>query len=186
MSSIAFVTLGPEGTDAAYLASRLSDRVLLFPTFRSAMESSASGDGAALIPCGAADSSGDLWVDLHFGFRERLVLARSFECATKPMCLAQQIRMTANPGVSSHRATLAFATQLVPHAPVRLAPSKVHAVRQCARGETEFCIGSVDVVEKHDLHRVACFSASMLWTVYCLESQMTDVVTALIRAGVTQ
>lgn len=165
------VTLGPVGTDAEALASRLALDVRLVNSFREAMDRACTEKVVALVACGHLRLRGSIleesWTELHFEYCDRLRLVRCFSAATKPMCIAVHADCDRPRTIAIHPATKAFAKRFAPGLELRFVGSKPLAVSLCLTGDVDMCIGSVDVVQQHPTLRVLqVFRPSMVWALY--------------------
>jgi hypothetical protein len=164
-------TLGPRGTDSQAVAATLSDNVILVDSFERAVRLAIEHGAQVLIPCGYVSgtaSDRQNWVDLHFQFQEQLEPVRVLLRKTKPMCAAIRAGTNLSPDrVSIHPTTTALANRYFPGSEIVCASSKPAAVQACVSGETNGCIGSLDVVEEFDVLSVlAVFRPKMIWVLY--------------------
>src|SRR5687767_13397343 len=164
-------TLGPRGTDAHAVAAALSDRVLLFDSFRESLENAERHDCIALVPCGCGSFDAralDRWVDLHFQFGGRLSVLGLEKRPTKRMCAAVHRDAGRAPAsVGLHPATQFFARKYFPNAEVVAFETKIAAAEACAAGRVDACIGTLDIVRTFGSLRVLdSFDAEMIWILY--------------------
>ena len=168
------VTLGPAGTDAHNAARRFA-KVRLVESFPVAMETALRDSLAALVPAGYIAHSGDTvtdsWVNLHFRYSGRMTLAGVWHEPTKPMCLATGHRSGSSPKelrtVALHPATAVFLEKHAPNSAPRFVQAKPLAVELARTGETDGCIGSVDLVRATGTLRILkTFDAVMVWCLY--------------------
>lgn len=178
-SRLPVATLGPEGTDAHAVAVTVSDDIVYCDSFREAIQVALRDARAALVPCGCGSldpMQRDRWVDLHFEFSDRVEPIDVFVRKTKTMCAAVR-RDTARPPttVSAHPATRVFANEFFPEAEIIPVESKPEAVRACADGHVDGCIGSLDVVQAHEnLQVLRSFEAEMVWVLYARKSRVAN------------
>lgn len=163
---VSIATLGPAGTDAEYLARRLSSGVILHDTFGAALAQACSEDCVALVACGCLSET-ETWVDLHFRFSDSLDMVCVTSVPTKPMCFAVNV----NAGkpvrtVGVYLAVRALADRYAPEATVVGFASKPAAVQACAEGQIDACIGSLDTARHCDLSIVDVIEGSMVWGLY--------------------
>jgi len=132
------------------------------------------------------DASYPAWVDLHFGFRDRLKLADVWESPTREMCIAMRrdrsMSLDRVGTLALHRSTRSLVSGRFARSPeMRFVRAKPLAVQQLVSGEVDACVGSVDVVTQHDeLRVVERFTPSMLW---CLYEAIDDVQGARPRSA---
>jgi len=190
MSTIALATLGPAGTDAADLAIELCPWVELVESFRKAMDLATTGPFVALVPCGTGPAPGeksqaDRWVDLVFCYTGSLEIAGVLVRRTKPMCLARRrgLSISDSKSLALHPATLSFALRYAPGVLLSFSRSKVDAVEDCAAGRVDLCIGSCDVVLRHEnLEVVTVFEPQMVWTLFA-RPQLRSTVACLLEGA---
>lgn len=169
------VTLGPSGTDAEAAARQHFPRVELTDSFGQAMETAWTKDICALVPTGYLERNSvgirKSWVDLHFGYLDRLRLLALWEQPTKAMCVAlnpdRVSDVTQARTVAIHPATLAFAREHVPQAEITYVRAKPLAAELAAASGADACIASLDVVSRtRALRPVKVFRPTMVWCLY--------------------
>lgn len=167
-------TLGPETTDADYVARSISDCVTLCESFPLAMAYAEEHRILALICAGFVGGDGSSaelnWVGLHFGHSGTMELCEVWAQPTKPMCLALHCEIGDVGSVRTvalHPSTATFARNLVPDAEQFHYAAKPLAVQGAAMGAADACIGSVDVVKGYStLRAVEMIQAEMVWCLY--------------------
>lgn len=173
-------TLGPRGSDSEHAGRLLVEQleidatVVLVDSYASALRHAWQHDGLALIPAAYQhkDAQGhtlETWADTHFrietGGQLELWLARVLPL--KELALAARRNIEQPRTVGLHAATQYYAQAFLPEAQPLYYASKPEAVRACAAGDADACIGSLDVVQKHPgLVVLRTFAARMCWTVY--------------------
>jgi len=167
-------TLGPVGTDAEHLAAKLSEQVLLFESFRQALNWVRDGGDKALIPCGYTGTEVDRssWVDLHFEMCLELDCVAVILHPIQPLAIAR--RENASGGkVAIQPATRAclslprFRDHLPASIQVVEVDNKPKAVELASVGECDYCIGSTSRIRQYkNLVVLAELQTTMAWAVY--------------------
>lgn len=165
------VTLGPTGTDAEHAALSLGQNVGLCSSFREAMSVAYHTNVTALVACGYIDRINevvtDSWVNLHFSYIDRMEVIDTFYLPTKPMCIARRNDRSNLSSVALHPATEELARLYCPKAVRHYVSNKPLAVGLAVNGDTDACIGSIDVVSMYDcLQVVRVFRPQMVWALY--------------------
>lgn len=177
---ITLATLGPSGSDsehAAQLLARepdLASSVVLCPSFEAALAHARDHEGLALVPAAyqQKDAGGitrNSWADLHFRIETegRLELWQARVLPLKEMAVAKRAGVDVLKTAAIHAATAYYAQTFLAGVQLSYCDSKPEAVRRCASGEVDACIGSVEVIEKWpQLVVLQRFVARMCWTVY--------------------
>lgn len=164
-------TLGPCGTDAERIAKMFSSNIVLCDTFAAAMEKAYNEDLTALICCGfiqkEKDALTDCWVDLNFRYLNKMEIVHCFFFPTKPMCIAKRKDCKNPKSIIIHPSTETFVKHLRGKYEINYIDNKPGAVKSVSEGKYEMCIGSLDIVEKHDeLEVLEVFEPTMVWSLY--------------------
>lgn len=194
MSTLA--TLGPHGSDSEHAAKLLlgelglDGRVVLCPSFEAALAHARDHGGLALVPAAyqQKDAGGvtfNSWADLHFRIENEgsLELWLAKVLPLKEMAVAKRAGVEVPRSAAIHAATAYYAQTFLRGVQLSYCESKPEAVRRCAAGEVDACIGSLEVIQGWPalvvLHR---FVARMCWTVY-RQSHKPATLKALDFAG---
>lgn len=173
-------TLGPTGSDSEHAAHLLLDelglasQVVLCASFDAALAHARETDGLALVPAAYQhkDATGvtlATWADMHFRIENEgaleLWLARVLPL--KEMAVAKRVGVEVPRSAAIHAATAYYAQTFLSGVPLLYCESKPDAVRRCAEGSVDACIGSLEVIQRHpQLVVMRSFVARMCWTMY--------------------
>ncbi|HET6333211.1 MAG TPA: hypothetical protein VFG30_08360 [Polyangiales bacterium] len=173
-------TLGPRASDSAVTAAALTDNLELLPSFPEAMRSAHENAQVALMCCGyVADETlhdehtgASNWVGLHFEYYGRMVCYEVFVVPIMPMCLARKKKARGNTLVL-HPATRRllqrpeFAQHFEGPMQIHTVPSKPCGVQATARGQFDYCVGSLPNVQAHpELEVLQTIEPNMIWALY--------------------
>ena len=169
------VTMGPFGTDAQYMASKICSQVELSSTFDEAMKVAYNKNMHALIPCGYVsrdqnDNVNDTWVDLHFRWSSKMQIVAVWPSKTKEMALAvrgdiqdaSDIKI-----VAIHPATQTLVSRMCKPDKFVYCTSKPEAFDLLVAGRVDACLASRQMVATNSmLQEIATVNPVMVWALY--------------------
>ncbi|SDF91193.1 hypothetical protein SAMN04488542_12039 [Fontibacillus panacisegetis] len=168
------VTLGPKGTDAENIATKISEEVILLDSFNASLEYAYNNNTIALISAGYINRGdrGEItesWVDLNFVYTGKMEMFECFYSPTKPICLAKHKFCTSPSTIAIHPSTEKLLTHLAKDSPsaITYVNNKPAAVQMVVDQKVDMCLGSLDVITKYDnLEILDVIRPDMIWTLY--------------------